>query len=334
MGVSYSTTASYRPTLRSHTALRSMASMRPRSTVTEIRGLRRLEDPAFQDQLQVAGQVGAPAPGQVVSGGIAVLQSAVTLAGFLGTLIVLSPPMAAVVVVTAIPAVYLQRGIARRQAALYSDISHGQRRQFFYASLLTSLAAAKEIRLLGIGRFFRARMLGGLAATHQASQQVDRRVLASESGLAAIGALVAVVGLVWAAWQSAAGRLTVGDVSVFVVALGSVSQAVEVLIISAAMTYQALLMFQGYNDVARPGRGTRDPHDADRDPGRPCQRTDLAPAERRPRRRPHPGAFRRRRPRTGDHNTLMAWPGLYARMFTLQAQGYSAAPATVAASHD
>lgn len=195
------------------------------ASVTGIRGLRRLEDPAFQDQLQVAGQVGASAPGQVVSGAIAVLQSAVTLAGFLGTLTVFSPPMAAVVGVTAIPAVYLQRGIARRQAALFSDISHSQRRQF-YASLLTSLAAAKEIRLLGLGRFFRARMLGELAATHQASQQVDRRVLASESGLAAIGALVAVVGLVWAAWQSAAGRLTVGDVSVFVVALGSVSQAV------------------------------------------------------------------------------------------------------------
>jgi ATP-binding cassette, subfamily B, bacterial len=219
------------------------------ASVTEIRGLRRLEDPAFQDRLRVAGQVGAPAPGQVVSGGIAVLQSAITLAGFLGTLAVLSPPMAAVVLVAAVPAVYLQRGIARRQADLFSDISHGQRRQFFYAGLLTSLAAAKEIRLLGLGGFFRARLLGELTATQQASQQVDRRVLASESGLAAIGGLVAAAGLVWAAWQAAAGRLTVGDVSVFVVALGSVSQAVEGLIISAAMTYQALLMFQGYTDV-------------------------------------------------------------------------------------
>jgi ATP-binding cassette subfamily B protein len=35
----------------------------------------------------------------------------------------------------------------------------------------------------------------------------------------------------------------------------------------------------------------------------------------------------------GDHNALMARQGLYARMFTLQAQGYSAASATVAASH-
>jgi len=219
------------------------------ASVSAIRGLRNLEDPAFQDRLRIAGQVGAPAPAQVANGGISVLQSAITLGGFLGTLAVLSPPMAGVVAAAAIPAVYLQRGMARRHAALFSGISHGQRRQFFYGSLLTNLAAAKEIRLLGLGWFFRARMLGELDETQLASQQVDRRVLASEAVLAAIGSLVAATGLLWAAWQAARGRLAIGDVSVFVVALGSVSSAVAGLITSAAMTYQSLLLFQSYTEV-------------------------------------------------------------------------------------
>src|SRR6266851_4841650 len=183
------------------------------ASVTEIRGLHSLEDPAFQDRLRVAGQVGATAPGQVTIGGIGAIRAVITLGGFLGTLAVLSPPVAAV---------YLQRGMARRQTALFKGISHSQRRQYFYASLLTSLAAAKEIRLLSLGGFFRARLLGELADTQRASQQVDRRVLASEASLAGISALVAAAGLLWATWQAAAGRLTVGDVSVFVVALGSV----------------------------------------------------------------------------------------------------------------
>jgi ATP-binding cassette subfamily B protein len=218
-------------------------------SVTEIRGLRSLEDPAFQDRLRIAGQVGASAPGSVMIGGIGTIRAVITLGGFLGTLAVLSPPMAAVVLVAAVPALYLQRGMARRQAALFHGVSHSQRRQYFYASLLTNLAAAKEIRLLGLGRFFRARMLGELADTQRASQQVDRRVLASEALLAGISALVTAAGLLWAGSQAAAGRLTVGDVSVFVVALGSVSQAVEALITSGAMTYQAVLMFQAYTDV-------------------------------------------------------------------------------------
>lgn len=219
------------------------------ASVTAIRGLRNLEDPAFQDRLRVAGQVGAPAPAQVANGGIAVLQSAITLGGFLGTLAVLSPPMAAVVAVAAVPAIYLQRGMARRHAALYSGISHGQRRQFFYGSLLTNLAAAKEIRLLGLGPFFRSRMLGELAETQRASQQVDRRVLVSETILAAIGSVVAAAGLLWAAWQAGSGRLAVGDVSVFVVALGSVSSGVAGLITNGAMTYQSLLMYQSYTGM-------------------------------------------------------------------------------------
>jgi ATP-binding cassette subfamily B protein len=34
----------------------------------------------------------------------------------------------------------------------------------------------------------------------------------------------------------------------------------------------------------------------------------------------------------GDHDTLMARQGLYARLFTMQAQGYSAVPATMTAA--
>ncbi|HTA01253.1 MAG TPA: hypothetical protein VK802_12780, partial [Streptosporangiaceae bacterium] len=57
-------------------------------SVTEIRGLRRLEDPAFQDRLRIAGQVGATAPGSVLIGGIGAVRSLITLGGFLGTLAV------------------------------------------------------------------------------------------------------------------------------------------------------------------------------------------------------------------------------------------------------
>ena len=116
------------------------------ASVTAMRGLRSLEDPAFQDRLRVAGQAGVPAPGQVAIGGIGVMQTAVTLGGFLVTLVVLSPPMAVVALAAAVPAFCLQRGMARRQARLVSKVSHGQRRLYFYASLLTSLAAAWRLR--------------------------------------------------------------------------------------------------------------------------------------------------------------------------------------------
>ena len=94
-----------------------------------LAGLRSLEDPAFQDQLTFAQQAGSSGPGQVLSGSITIVQSAITLAGFLVTLAVLSPVMTAAVAAAAIPAIFLERGTARRQAALRRGITHGERSQ-------------------------------------------------------------------------------------------------------------------------------------------------------------------------------------------------------------
>jgi len=215
------------------------------TAVTAMRGLRRLEDPRFQDQLRVAEQ-GADAPGQLASGIATIFQAALTLTGFLITLLVLSPVIAAAVVAAAVPAIVIERGMARQQVAMITSVSHGQRRQFFYQQLLSSLNAAKEIRLFGLGQHFRTRMLDELGEVQQVSRRINRRVLASNAGLASISALVSAGGLIWAVLAAADGRLTVGDVSIFVFALASVATALGTLISTTALSYRALLMFGGY----------------------------------------------------------------------------------------
>ncbi len=230
------------------------ATSRLFTAVTRLSGLGTLEDPAFQDKLRFAQQAGASGPGQVLSGGIAIVQCAITVAGFLIALMVLSPVLAAIVTAAAVPAVFLQRGMARRQAAVLRGITHAQRRQFFFAGLLSGLTAAKEIRLFGLGPFFHARMLDELDEVQRAGTRVDRRVLAIEATLALISAAVATGGLLWAVSAAAAGRLTIGDLSMLVAALAAIGATLGAMISSAAFTYQALLMFESYREVvsARP----------------------------------------------------------------------------------
>jgi ATP-binding cassette, subfamily B, bacterial len=219
------------------------------TAVTRLAGLRRLEDPAFQDELQFAQQASSSSPGQAVSGTLIVVQSSLTLAGFLVTLAVLSPVLTAIVVMAAVPAIFLERGAARRLAAIMRGITHAQRRQFFYANLLYDIRAAKEIRLFRLGGFFRGRMMAELIAAQRDSQRGDRRVLTVSATLALSGALVAGGGLLWAVLAAANGRLTVGDVSLLVAALASVSTALATIIGVAARIYQSLLMFGSYLDV-------------------------------------------------------------------------------------
>jgi ATP-binding cassette subfamily B protein len=136
---------------------------------------------------------------------------------------------------------------------MLEETSHAERRRYFYASLVSSLAAAKEIRLFGLGLFFRERMLRELRAIQRAGQLVDRREAVVYSLLAALSAMVAGAGLWWAVSAAARGRLTVGDVSLFVAALEAAGAALTQIISGAAMAYQTVLTFRSYTAIVAEG---------------------------------------------------------------------------------
>jgi ATP-binding cassette subfamily B protein len=223
------------------------------AAVSRLAGLRRLEDPRFHDRLNLAQYSSGSAPGQIFTGSVAIVQAGLTLSGFLITLTVLNPVIAAIAVLAAIPGLYSELDISRRRVAMLTGLSHAQRRQFFYAGLLTDYAAAKEIRLFGLGGFFQQRLLDQLRAIHRGNERIDRRALAVYTGLALLGALIASGGLVWAVFAAARGQLSIGDVSIFVAALTSVSATLSTIISNAAMTHQSLLMFDAYTEVVHEG---------------------------------------------------------------------------------
>ncbi len=217
--------------------------------VGRLAGLGRLEDPVFLDQLNMAQRVSRTAPGQVFMSVSGALQGALTVTGFLATLLVLSPVMAVVVLAATVPGIVAEAGIARRRAAMLSGISHAERRQYFYASLLSSLAAAKEIRLFGLDLFFRRRMLEELRVIQRAGQRVDRREAAAFSLLAALSAVVAGAGIWWAVSAAARDKLTVGDVTLFIVALQACGAALTMIAGNAGLAYQEVLTFRSYTGI-------------------------------------------------------------------------------------
>jgi ATP-binding cassette subfamily B protein len=237
--------------------------------IGRLAGLRRLEEPAFLDRLNLAQRVAVDGPSQVMTSITGVVQSALTVAGFLAALLAFSPVMALVVVAAMIPGIFAEVSLASRRAAMLTGISHAERRQYFYANLLTSHAAAKELRLFGLGMFFRRRMLDELRIIHQAGQRVDRRQAVVLSALAALGAVVAGVGLWWAVAAATRGRLTVGDVSLFVAALAAASTALSTVVNNAAFGYQAVLTFRSYTEIVTEGPDLALP--ADPAPARPLR---------------------------------------------------------------
>jgi ATP-binding cassette subfamily B protein len=221
--------------------------------VARLAGLRRLEDPVFLDRLNMAQRAGMSGPGLVFNSAISVIQSALTVTGFLGTLLLLSPVMAAVLVAAMIPAIFLQVDIARRRAAMIEETSHASRRRYFYASLLSSLEAAKEVRLYGLGPFFQRRMLDELGVIHRSAQRVDRRQALAYSQLATLSAAVAGLGIWLAVSATVRGRLTIGDLSLFVAAVAAASTSLAGIVSNGAQAYQAVLTFRSYTGIVAEG---------------------------------------------------------------------------------
>ncbi|MGW8700749.1 ABC transporter ATP-binding protein [Streptomyces eurythermus] len=217
-------------------------------------GLRRFEDPAFLDRLRLAQRSGgSPYANQALDGLLGAARAAVTVVGFLGSLLVLSPPMAAVVLCAGVPALLAQVLLSRRRARMLWDLGPVERREMFYGDLLSTVEAAKEIRLFGTGRFFRERMTGEKRTANAARRSVDRGEVRTQGLLALLAAAVSGGGLLWAVAAARTGALTPGDVTVFVAAVAGVQGALASLAAEAANAHQALLLLDHHVAVTSAG---------------------------------------------------------------------------------
>ncbi|MGW0218121.1 ABC transporter ATP-binding protein [Micromonospora chokoriensis] len=218
--------------------------------VQRLVGLVRLEDPEFQDRLQAAQQTGHLGPTQLTGNTFGAVQSGLAMTGFLGVLVVLNPLIAALVLLAALPTLWMQLRLNRARAAMVLRMEHFQRRDLFFAQLLVGVQAAKEVRLFGLGRFFGDRMLDELRALHRVEQRLDRREVRAQAVLGLLGAAVAGVGVVYTVSVARAGGLTPGDVVIFLAAVPGVQGALGSLVVQLGAIHQALLLFDHYDQVA------------------------------------------------------------------------------------
>ncbi|QFY09079.1 ATP-binding cassette domain-containing protein [Nonomuraea phyllanthi] len=215
-------------------------------------GLKPFEDPDFHDRLRLA-QSSLQSGQSIVAGSFGTIRSSITLVGMVGSLLVISPILTGIVLLTGVPALVAQLRLSRRRASLMWEIGPTERRQMFYGSLLGTVEAAKEIRLFDSGRFLRGRMMTELRTANAAHRRMDLRELAVEGALTLMGAAVAGGGLVWAVAAARSGALSVGDVSLLIAAVAAVQGALHNLVSGIAALHQDLILFGHYVAVTRAG---------------------------------------------------------------------------------
>ncbi|MFF5235380.1 ABC transporter ATP-binding protein [Dactylosporangium sp. NPDC000521] len=248
------------PAVRSHLHGRLLRAVGVRAmdrlyaAMNRITGLAVMENPAFRDRLRMAQQSGRSGPGQLVDDTLGAVESIITLGGFLTALIALNPLLALLAVAAAGPALLAQLRLNRRRAGMLWRVSGRARREVHYADLLTSLSAAKELRMFGLGELFRSRMRYEMAAANREHSRHDTREVLVRGALAVVTAVVAGAGLLWAITEAARGRLSIGDISLLVAALAGVQAGLAGLVDRFASTHENALLFDHYRKLvnARP----------------------------------------------------------------------------------
>ncbi|SPT49410.1 ABC transporter ATP-binding protein [Actinomadura madurae] len=216
-------------------------------------GLARFEDPVFLDRLALAQGAGGSTPGMVVFGVLAVCRGAITIVGFLGSLLLISPWLAVAVTLAAVPALAAELRLSRLRAAMMWRITPMERREIFFQRMLCSAQAAKELRLFGTARHFRGLMTAQRREANVERRRMDRRDLLTQSGLGVLAAGIAGTCLLWALFTARSGGFTAGDVPLLIASVAGVQAAAASLVSEVTQADHKLVLFDHYLTITAGG---------------------------------------------------------------------------------
>jgi ATP-binding cassette, subfamily B, bacterial len=221
------------------------------SRLSRFTGLARLEDPTFRDRLVLAEQAAQAGPDAIVSSTQQLLQTGIVIVGFLGTLFVLSPWMASLLLLIAVPTLLVQLARARKLAETTELMTPTQRRSIFYKSLMLDIRAAKEMRLFGFSSLMAERYSAAIDDAGSAPLRLERRTAFLQSALAILAALVTTVGLVLIVAGVANGSVSLGTLTLFIAATAGVQASLGGVVFSISLLSWATRTFPNYRDVIK-----------------------------------------------------------------------------------
>ena len=207
------------------------------------------EDSASYDLLRRAQTEASSRPVFMVSGAFGLVQTLITFASMVALLIAVSPLLAIAAFISPIPAFIADTRFGWRgfQFARWTSPLH--RRMEYLTTLVTRDTFAKEVKLFALGRFFTDRF-ELLARAFQARQQ---GLVTSRYGVGfALGLISTLAGsltYLYVALQAIAGRLTIGDLTLYTQAASSVQGSVQGILQGFGSMYENQLYLSSLYDV-------------------------------------------------------------------------------------
>ncbi|HYH92191.1 MAG TPA: ABC transporter ATP-binding protein, partial [Candidatus Saccharimonadales bacterium] len=196
------------------------------------------EDSTSYDLLRRAQQGASSRPLSLVSGVFGLIQTAIAFVSMIFLLIALSPLLALVALIAPIPAFIADTRYGWRGYNFARWASPLRRRMDYLTTLVTTDTYAKEVKLFGLGTYFieRFRQLSAVYQERQRGLVVSRYFVGFV--WSTITTLAGSLTYLYVALQAIAGRLTLGDLTLFTQAATSVQASVQGLLGGLSSMYE------------------------------------------------------------------------------------------------
>ena len=196
------------------------------------------EDAHSYDILQQAQREATSRPVQMVSGTFGLVRTAITFASMIALLVGLSPLLAVVTLLAPVPAFVSNSRYGWWGYAIARRNSPVRRRMSYLLTLLTTDTYAKEVKIFTVSRYFIERFRQ-LAQGYYDDQRglVTRRYLAGYVW-STLTTLVSSGTYLYVAAQAVAGKLTLGDVSLYTQVANQVQSSFQNLLSGFSSMYE------------------------------------------------------------------------------------------------
>lgn len=202
------------------------------------------ETPLYYDMLHRATVDALHRPLSLVRSVGAIAQSVVTLIAMIAILVSYSLLLPLVLVISSLPALYVALVYSFKQFQIHMKRTERYRRANYFSSMLTNRGAAAEVRLFGLGSYFRKRYSDTRSVLRQEQVELARRQGLSQF-LAALAGLVAIAGsIAWAAMQVLRSGGSLGDLALIYQAFNQGQRLMQTLLSNVQQLYINLLFME------------------------------------------------------------------------------------------
>ncbi len=199
------------------------------------------EDPIFYDMLQNARRQADTSALAIVNAMLQMLQQVVTLVSLMALLIRFSPWLAVIVFVSAIPAFLSQSQYAERAFRAVSRRAPEARLLNYLELLLTGNDTVKEIKLFGLGEPLLRRYQELFTRFYQEDLAIAQRRTVAGLGWGMLSNLAYYGSYAWIVLRTVAGRITLGDMTMFLSIFRQSQSSIRSLLDSLNRLYESNL---------------------------------------------------------------------------------------------